>query len=160
MPELQVADGEYCEMWTTGSSGISPAHETTFLNITSLQSLKQQSHHNWQNACEGVRPVPCIFCSFPQLRGRFTINLLLNRRDRSRRCVQLMPPRQSPFQQRPAQSAESASLFNRTSQAKRHSKNRRMAFSVICETCSSTGRLLTHEIEPTENTPPQCGVSK
>ena len=33
-----------------------------------------------------------------------------------------------------------------------------MAFSVIWATCSSTGRLLTQEIEPTEKTPPPRGV--
>src|SRR5690242_10499519 len=35
-----------------------------------------------------------------------------------------------------------------------YSRKWRMAFSVIWATCSSTGRLLTHEIEPTEKTPP------
>ena len=43
---------------------------------------------------------------------------------------------------------------------KRHSRNRRIAVSVIWETCWSTGRLLTQEIDPTENTPPPLGVVK
>jgi hypothetical protein len=40
-----------------------------------------------------------------------------------------------------------------------HSKNLRIALSVIWATCSSTGRLLTQVIDPTEKTPPPLFVS-